>query len=168
MHPGGSNAIFYLPREKGSGGGGGRGLRSVEMENKPTKIKGAVRICCYAMTYCLMWDAYIVDAVPPLYCLVKPRPVYESDDKLIGTCQFLHIMKMWRPNRQLQDQADHYTRNELSVVQQQREEKPREDCIGCPPPKLEIKTYSSSLVTKWNNTTKSLMHLRVFFSSIKI
>ena len=26
---------------------GGRGLRSVEMENKPTKIKGAVRICCY-------------------------------------------------------------------------------------------------------------------------
>ena len=33
-----------------------------------------------SMTYCLMWDAYIVDAVPPLYCLVKPRPVYESDD----------------------------------------------------------------------------------------
>ena len=26
---------------------GGRGLRSVEMENKPTKITGAVRICCY-------------------------------------------------------------------------------------------------------------------------
>ena len=26
---------------------GGRFLRSVEMENKPTKIKGAVRICCY-------------------------------------------------------------------------------------------------------------------------
>ena len=26
---------------------GGRGLRWVEMENKPTKIKGAVRICCY-------------------------------------------------------------------------------------------------------------------------
>jgi len=42
-------------------------------------------------------------------------------------------------------------------------EKLREDCKVCPPPKLEIKTYSSSLVTKWNNTTKSLMPLRVYF-----
>ena len=33
--------IFYLPREKG-----GRGLRSVEMEHKATKIKGAVRLYC--------------------------------------------------------------------------------------------------------------------------
>ena len=37
----GSNAIFYLPRDKG-----GRGLRSVEMEYKATKIKSAVRLCC--------------------------------------------------------------------------------------------------------------------------
>ena len=51
-----------LKLERGRGGGapwwldsdilptareGGRFLRSVEMENKPTKIKGAVRICCY-------------------------------------------------------------------------------------------------------------------------
>ena len=38
-HPCGSNAIFYLPRDKG-----GRGLRSVEMEYKATKIKSAVRL----------------------------------------------------------------------------------------------------------------------------
>ena len=40
-HPCGSNAIFYLPRDKG-----GRGLRSVEVEYKATKIKSAVRLCC--------------------------------------------------------------------------------------------------------------------------
>ena len=39
--PCGSNAIFYLLREKV-----GRGLRSVEMEYKATKIKGAVRLYC--------------------------------------------------------------------------------------------------------------------------
>ena len=38
-HPCGSNAIFYLPRDKG-----GRGLRSVEMEYKGKKIKSAVRL----------------------------------------------------------------------------------------------------------------------------
>ena len=40
-HPCGSNAIFYLPRDKG-----GRGLRSVEMEYKAMKIKSAVRLYC--------------------------------------------------------------------------------------------------------------------------
>ncbi|PFX21126.1 hypothetical protein AWC38_SpisGene14404 [Stylophora pistillata] len=34
-----SNALLYMPRSKG-----GRGLRSVEMEYKATKIKGAVRL----------------------------------------------------------------------------------------------------------------------------
>ena len=38
-HPCSSNALLYLPRNEG-----GRGLRSVEMEYKATKIKGAVRI----------------------------------------------------------------------------------------------------------------------------
>ena len=33
--------IFYLPRQKG-----GRGLLSVEMEYKATKVKGAVRLYC--------------------------------------------------------------------------------------------------------------------------
>ena len=40
-HPCCSNAIFYLPRDKG-----GRGLRSVEMEYKGTKIKSAGRLYC--------------------------------------------------------------------------------------------------------------------------
>ena len=39
--PRGSNAILYLPRDKGD-----RGLRSVEMEYKATKIKSAVRLYC--------------------------------------------------------------------------------------------------------------------------
>ena len=40
-HSCGSNAIFYLPRDKG-----GRGLRSVEMEypRKATEIKSAVTL----------------------------------------------------------------------------------------------------------------------------
>ena len=38
-HPCGSNAILYLPRDKG-----GRGLRSVEMEYKARKIKRPVRL----------------------------------------------------------------------------------------------------------------------------
>ena len=40
-HPCGSNALLYLPRSKG-----GRGLRSVKMEYKATKVKGAVRLYC--------------------------------------------------------------------------------------------------------------------------
>ena len=40
-HPCGSNALLYLPRSKG-----GRGLRSVEMEYKATKVNGAVRLYC--------------------------------------------------------------------------------------------------------------------------
>ena len=67
--------------------------------------------------------------------------------KLIETYQFLHIMKMWRTNRQVQDQVDQFTRNKLSVGRQQREEKPRQDCKVYPPTKLEIKTYSSSMIT---------------------
>ena len=38
-HPCNSNALLYLPRNRG-----GQGLRSVEMEYKATKIKGAVRL----------------------------------------------------------------------------------------------------------------------------
>ena len=38
-HPCGSNAILYLPRDKG-----GRGLCLVQMEYKATKIKSAVRL----------------------------------------------------------------------------------------------------------------------------
>ena len=38
-HPCSSNALLYMPRSRG-----GRGLRSVEMEYKATKIKGAVRL----------------------------------------------------------------------------------------------------------------------------
>ena len=40
-HPCGSNALLCLPRNKA-----GRGLRSVEMEYKATKVKGAVRLYC--------------------------------------------------------------------------------------------------------------------------
>jgi len=40
-HPCGSNALLYLPRNKG-----GRGLCLVEMEYKATKVKGAVRLYC--------------------------------------------------------------------------------------------------------------------------
>ena len=45
-HPCGLNAILYLARDKRGGGGGGRGLRSVEMEYNATKIKSAVRLYC--------------------------------------------------------------------------------------------------------------------------
>ena len=38
-HPGGSTALLYLPREKG-----GRGLHTVEMEYKVTKVKAVVRL----------------------------------------------------------------------------------------------------------------------------
>ena len=44
------------------------------------------------------------------------------------------MQQSWRPNRQPQDQADRYPRNELSVGQQQREEERREDRKVCPPP----------------------------------
>ena len=40
-HPCGSNALLYLLRRKG-----GTGLRSVEMEYKATKVKGAVTLYC--------------------------------------------------------------------------------------------------------------------------
>lgn len=38
-HPCSSNALLYLPRNRG-----GRGLRSVKMEYEAMKIKGAVRL----------------------------------------------------------------------------------------------------------------------------
>ena len=38
-HPSGSTAILYMSREKG-----GRGLRSMEVEYKVTKIKAAVKL----------------------------------------------------------------------------------------------------------------------------
>ena len=38
-HRSGSNAILYMPREKG-----GRGLRSIEEEYKGMKIKAAVKL----------------------------------------------------------------------------------------------------------------------------
>ena len=38
-HPSGSTAVLYMPREKG-----GRGLRSIEVEYKVTKIKAALKL----------------------------------------------------------------------------------------------------------------------------
>ena len=43
------------------------------------------------------------------------------------------MQQSWCSNRQPQDQAGHYTQNELSVGQQEREEEQREDCKVCPP-----------------------------------